>query len=179
LNKFLRFAGSKVFEISPRETFGESVRIAAVVTEVKIVVTRNSGQEMAFVRVEDDTGSIELIVFPKIFKFTRNYWVDFKPLLISGRVDSREETPTLIVEAIDTGETKTEGKNEVFVRIPKDVSPFKLRTLKTILEESAGFSPITLVFEGRRERVKLAIKISWSEDLARKISQILEAEEAS
>ena len=172
-------ATHKVFEISPRETFGESVRIAAVVTEVKIVVTRNSGQEMAFVRVEDDTGSIEVIVFPKIFKFTRNYWVDFKPLLISGRVDSREETPTLIVEAIDTGETKTEGKNEVFVRIPKDVSPFKLRTLKTILEESAGFSPITLVFEGRRERVKLAIKISWSEDLARKISQILEAEEAS
>ena len=172
-------ATHKIFEISPHETFGESVRIAAVVTEVKIVVTRNSGQEMAFVRAEDETGSIELVVFPKIFKFTRNFWVDFKPLLISGRIDSREEAPTLIVEAIDSGEVKQGEQNEVFIRVPKEVSSGKLRSLKGILDINPGAAAVTLVFEGRRERVKLPAKISWSEDLALKISQILEAQEAS
>ena len=132
-----------------------------------------------FVRAEDETGSIELVVFPKVFKFTRNFWVDYKPLLISGRVDSREETPTLIVEAIDTGDTKSERQNEVFIRVPKGVSPAKLRSLKGILDTNPGAATVTLVFEGRKERVKFSAKISWSEDLARKISQILEAEEAS
>jgi DNA polymerase-3 subunit alpha len=179
LGKLSHEATHKVVEISSHETLGESVRIAAVVTEVKIVVTRNSGQEMAFVRAEDETGSIELVVFPKIFKFTRNLWVDYKPLLIAGRVDSREETPTLIVEAIESSESNPESKNEVFIRIPKNVSGYKLRSLKGILEESSGYSPVTLVFEGRKERVRLPIKIGWSEDLARKIAQILEAEEAS
>ena len=172
-------ATHKIFEISPHETFGESVRIAAVVTEVKIVVTRNSGQEMAFVRAEDETGSIELVVFPKIFKFTRNLWVDYKPLLISGRIDSREEAPTLIVEAIDSGEVKQGEQNEVFIRVPKEVSSGKLRRLKGILDVNPGAAAVTLVFEGRRERVRLPAKISWSEDLALKISQILEAQEAS
>ncbi len=172
-------ATHKIFEISPHETFGESVRIAAVVTEVRIVVTRNSGQEMAFVRAEDETGSIELIVFPKIFKFTRNYWVDFKPLLISGRVDTREETPTLIVEAIDSGESKSSQQNDVFIRVPKGISAVKLRSLKAVLDLNPGNATVTLVFDGRKERVRLPVKISWSEDLARKIAQILEAEEAS
>ena len=41
--------------------------------DIKIVVTRRTGAEMAFIRVEDGTGSLDLIVFPKIFLKTRNY----------------------------------------------------------------------------------------------------------
>ncbi|MEJ2441465.1 MAG: DNA polymerase III subunit alpha, partial [Patescibacteria group bacterium] len=51
-------ATHKIFEISPYETIGETVRVAAIVSDVRIVVTKRSGQEMAFVRVEDDTGSL-------------------------------------------------------------------------------------------------------------------------
>jgi DNA polymerase-3 subunit alpha len=172
-------ATHKIFEISPHETYGENVRVAAVVTDVKIIVTKNSGQEMAFVRVEDDTGSIELVVFPKLFKATRNYWVDYKPLLISGRVDSREETPALIVEAIDSSESVRAKQNEVFIRVPANSSPDKLKTLKSLLLESPGDSSVILVFEGKKERIKLPLKIGWSETLARKISLIFDTTEAS
>jgi DNA polymerase-3 subunit alpha len=172
-------ATHKIFEISPHETYGENVRVAAVVTEVRIVVTRNSGQEMAFVRAEDDTGSIDLVVFPKIFKSTRNVWIDNKPLLISGRVDSRDETPALIVEAIQTEEAGSESENEVFIRIPKEASADSLKRLKNLLLANPGRGRVTLVFEEKKKRVGLPIKILWSEALAREISGLFDNKNSS
>ncbi len=166
-------ATHKIFEISPQSTFGETVRVAAVVSEVRIVVTRTSGAEMAFVRVEDGTGSLELVVFPKIFRVTRDVWVDYKPLLISGRVDAREETPALIVEAIETIDALRDRPREVFINIPKEADTSRLKELKSLLILNSGDQFVTLVFEGK-QKIRLPIKISWSENLARLISEVLE-----
>lgn len=176
---FLHEATHKIYEISPHENLGENVRIAAVVTETKIVVTRASGAEMAFVRVEDDTGSLELVVFPKIFRATRDYWVDYKPLLICGRVDSREETPTIIVESIKTGEDMGENEKSVFIRVPKEIKREDLGKLKELLLASPGEMSVTLVFAGNSHKITLPFKISWTEELARQISEVLEKEAVS
>lgn len=168
-------ATHKIFEISPNESLGENVRVACVVTEVRIVVTRTSGAEMAFVKVEDGTGILELVVFPKIFRETRSLWVDYKPLLVSGRVDSREETPTLIVEAIKTAQDQKEKEKKVFLTIPKGVSAQDLRKLKALLLDSPGEMTATLDFAGEARRVTLPFKIAWTEELARKIAEVLEA----
>lgn len=175
ISPFSHEATHKIFEISPHESLGESVRIACVVTEVRIVVTRTSGAEMAFVRAEDDTGSLELVVFPKIFRETRSYWVDFKPLLISGRVDAREETPTLIVEAIKTQDDVGGKEKDVYIRIPEKAGPEELKKLKSLLLGSPGSMSVTLVFAGNSQKVNLSFKILWTPELARKIADILEA----
>ncbi|MGB6838659.1 MAG: DNA polymerase III subunit alpha, partial [Microgenomates group bacterium] len=173
-------ATHKIFEISPYETIGETVKLAAVVSEVRIVVTRRSGQEMAFVRVEDDTGSLELIVFPRIFKQTRQYWVDNKPLVVSGKVDSREESATLIVEAIETSEGVQERQKNVYIKVPKRASANELTQLKKLLVKHPGDQNVILMFEGnKKDKVKLPFKISWSERLARLITEVLEAEVSS
>ena len=167
-------ATHKIYEISPELSYGENVRIAAVVKAVRVVVTKNSGAEMAFVEVEDDTGTINLVVFPKIFKSTRDFWVDYKPLLISGRVDSRDDEPSLLVEAIETLDSVHNQPKDVFVRIPEKISIDKLNDLKRIILENPGQSPVTLVFAGRKKRVKLNVKISWTENLARQIAHVIE-----
>lgn len=169
-------ATHKIFEISPHETIGEKVKIAAVVSEVKIIVTRRSGQEMAFVRVEDDTGSLELVVFPKIFSQTRDYWVDNKAFIISGRVDNREDAPTLIVETIETGmEEKDKNSQNVFIKVPKRAKAHELSQLKKLLIDHPGDQNVILVFEGRKEeKVKLPYKIEWNARLARRITEALE-----
>ena len=168
-------ATHKIYEISPHQTYGETVKIAAVVTEVRIVVTKTSSQEMAFVKVEDATGTIELIVFPKIFRATREYWVDYRPLLIAGRVDTREESPSLIVEAIDSAESIKEKPKEVFIRIPGHTSTDQLKNLKYLLTSNLGNLKVTVVFEGKNRRITLPFRINWTSDLARQINQILES----
>lgn len=168
-------ATHKIYEISPHQTIDERVRIAGVVSDVRIVVTRRSGQEMAFVRVEDDTGSLDLVVFPKIFERTKGYWIDNRPLLVSGRVDRREESPALIVEAIEMKDKLEKGDKNLFVTIPANTDAAKLRQLKNLLISQSGDQSVILVFEGNsKERVKLPFKISWSQRLARQISEVLE-----
>ena len=134
---------------------------------------------MAFVRVEDDTGSIEVVVFPRIFDKTRNYWVDYKPVLVTGKVDSREDNPSLIAEAIDTLETIGEGTKQVFIKVPKNISLSKLRDLKKLLVASQGEHEVVLVFAGNAHKLTLPFKISWDETLAKQISNVLDVGEPS
>ena len=171
----------KIFEISPKESLDELVRVAGVVTDIKIVVTRRTGAEMAFIRVEDGTGSLDLIVFPKIFLKTRNVWIDNKPILISGRVDTKDESPAIIVEAVETKETmnniNSDDNNKsdhLYVRIPKDTQKYQLTRLKNLFIENPGSKRVSLIFEGKEDKkVDLNIRVNWSEQTAAEISEIL------
>lgn len=169
----------KIFELTGSEYYPELVRVAAIVSEVRVITTKKTGAEMAFAKVDDGTGTIELVVFPKIFKSTRDFWVDGQPLLIVGKVDVRDETPGIIVEAIETLASLNEKKErEVFIKIPEGVNTGILTRLKGVLTNNLGDQTGYLVFDnpegGSRKKVKLPFKIAWNENLAKEISAILE-----
>ena len=166
----------RIFEISGGETYSDMVRIAAVVSEVRVTVTRKTGAEMAFGKVDDGTGTMEIVIFPKIFKETRDFWNEGQPLLLHGRVDSRDERPSLIIEAIETLSSMSDKKErEVFIKVPKGILAETLKALKLLLTQNLGEHTAFLVFDGPEKRkIKLPFKISWNETLAKGISGILE-----
>lgn len=169
----------KIFEISATDYYPDLVRIAAVVSEVRVILTKKTGAEMAFAKVEDGTGSMELVVFPKIFKSTRDFWVEGQPLLIVGKVDVRDESPSLIVEEIETLASLSQKKQrEVFIKIPKSANANTLGRLKTLLTGSLGEQVGYLIFENGK-RVRLPFGIAWNESLAKEINRILEPSSAS
>ena len=69
---------------------GMTVRLACVVTAVKLKSTKN-GSMMAYVTVEDDTAAIELVVFPKALQQCGAYLTADSAVLLTGRIDAREE----------------------------------------------------------------------------------------
>mgnify|MGYP001601638013 FL=1 len=158
-------ATHKINEISSEITAGENIRIAGVVREVRAIVTKN-GSGMAFVKIEDTTGTIELVVFPKIYKSSKNVWVDGKAVLVSAKVDSRNDTPTLLVEAVKTKDS------EISIQIPKNTSSGKLKKLKELLIQNTGDEQVVLIIENKT--IKLPIKVSWTNSLAKKIEATLE-----
>jgi len=164
----------KIYEISAEENYPDLVKVAGVLTEVRVIVTKKSGAEMAFAKAEDGTGTLELVVFPKIFKDTRDFWIEGQPLLITGRVDVRDESPNLLVESIETMAGLDEKKErEVYIKIPKNVETNTLRKLKELLVSNPGDQTGYLMFEGGR-RVKLSFKIAWNETLAKAIADTLD-----
>ena len=167
-------ASHKIFEISGTETYGEIVGVAAVVSEIRVITTKNSGAEMAFVKVDDGTGMIELVVFPKIFKSTRDFWVEGKPLLIHGKIDVRNDTSNLLVESIETLDSLGDKKErEVFIKVPKKTSVEGLSRLKNLLTQNLGNQTAYLMFEGGK-KIKLPFKITWTERLAHEILEAIE-----
>jgi hypothetical protein len=50
--------------------------------------------------VEDLTGSVEVVVFPKVYEQTVHSWADDAVVLVAGRIDRRDETPQILCEAV-------------------------------------------------------------------------------
>ncbi|HET7099178.1 MAG TPA: DNA polymerase III subunit alpha [Patescibacteria group bacterium] len=168
----------KINEISPEERYTDLVRVAGVITEVRVITTKKSGAEMAFAKAEDGTGTIELVVFPKVFKDTRDFWVQGQPLLIIGKVDTRDETPAILVESVETLASLNEKNDgEISIRIPKKTDANTLQELKTFLTTNLGDRRAILLFEGESGRegkkIKLPFQISWNDTVSKGISGIL------
>lgn len=88
----------------PIKNLGNSrsqVSISGFVSTIKKVTTKN-GKAMLFVNLEDLTGNIEVIVFPRILEENPVVWKQDNILVIEGRLDTRGGEPKLICEVART-----------------------------------------------------------------------------
>ena len=74
----------------------EKATIAGIVNKVTVKNTRNN-QIMAFLTIEDMTGEVEVIVFPREYERYRMLFVKEKKLLISGRVSHEEDKDAKLI----------------------------------------------------------------------------------
>lgn len=67
----------------------KSVTIGGSILDVREITTKN-GQKMAFVKLEDLNGEIELILFPNAFQQTVGLWERDRIVLVRGKVSSKD-----------------------------------------------------------------------------------------
>jgi DNA polymerase-3 subunit alpha len=75
---------------------GEKVKIGGLVTGVRRILTKTKSQ-MAIVTLEDLHGTIEAVVFPRVYERSADVFKDDAILVIEGKVDTRGERPQLVV----------------------------------------------------------------------------------
>ena len=90
---------NNIEDLADLET-GRRIRIAGGVVRIKKVNTKRNNSEMIFVTVEDLTGVVECVVFPKIYVQSRSFWFRDSLLLISGKIDRRDERVNILVDSI-------------------------------------------------------------------------------
>ena len=151
---------------------GKTVRIACAVIRNKIMTTR-SNSTMAFTNVEDLTGTMEIVVFPKVLAHCRDLLLDNAVVVITGRVSVKEEENAKLVAdsivAIDEyGSTKpqesekAEKRKGLYLKLPSRTCPefHKVENLLTIFE---GSFPVYMYFEDKKQ-LTLAPKNLWTLD---------------
>lgn len=135
---------------------------------VKMILTKRN-QQMAFARIEDFTGSAEVVILPKIFEQSRDFIREDYPVIIKGKAEVREneeemdeeggmpeETsmakiiadeihPLEAIEALDINSSSSR-RYGCCIRITKS-SPEALCRVKDILEQSSGVFPVYLHVE--------------------------------
>ena len=158
----------KIFELNPEEQKDKIVKIGAVIREVRVITTKKNNSEMAFVKAEDTTGIVDLVVFPKIYQEVRNFLKDGKVAFISGRVDRREEEISFLVETME----ESKGNKGHIIHIPAGTSKEKLLNLKKMFEENRGEDEVTLVFDENNKKVTPQQRIKWSKPFQVEISKI-------
>ncbi len=68
---------------------GKAVRIGGSVTESREITTKN-GQKMAFVKIADMGGEIELILFPNTYQRTVGIWERDNVILVNGKISTKD-----------------------------------------------------------------------------------------
>ena len=75
------------------------VTLGGIIQSTRRVITR-AGSTMLVATLEDLQGSAEVVVFPKVFSETASAWADDAVVLITGRVDHRDESAQLLCETV-------------------------------------------------------------------------------
>lgn len=148
---------------------GKIVKIGVVIKEVRVILTKKNNSEMAFVKAEDTTGVVDLVVFPKLYQDVKNLLLDGKVVIISGKVDRREDELSFLAEEM----TEVKHDNSHLVRIPADTQKEKLLDLKNLFEENVGGEEISLFFEKDKKKIVAKQKVTWTEELERSIARVL------
>ncbi|MCL2323394.1 MAG: OB-fold nucleic acid binding domain-containing protein, partial [Oscillospiraceae bacterium] len=90
---------------------GDKVIIGGIITSVSLKYTRND-QQMAFITIEDLTGFIEVIIFPKIYQVEKLKIAEDNVVIVKGKVSLREdEEPKITCDSVDILEKKIEEKS--------------------------------------------------------------------
>ena len=136
---------------------GQKVNIAGVISSAKTKTTRNNSL-MAYVTLEDDTGSMELLVFSRVLGESGSYIKENMPVLATGRISVRDEkAPQLMVDSVrpllqdgaapaeEPDEPKGKKRQKLFVRLPSAHDP-RWRKIQLILELFPGDEPFKAKF---------------------------------
>ncbi|MEK7652830.1 MAG: DNA polymerase III subunit alpha [Patescibacteria group bacterium] len=78
---------------------GMTVAVAGIINEVKTINTK-SFEKMAFINFSDFTGTIEIVVFPKIFEKYKELLEPNLCVIIKGRISYRKDSISLLAEAV-------------------------------------------------------------------------------
>ena len=88
------------------------VRVAGLVREVRRVVTRK-GQIMAYASLEDLTGTVDVVLFPRVFEQARLLFEPDKVVVVQGKVDARAGSTRATGSATSSVEPEIESEVEV------------------------------------------------------------------
>jgi len=87
---------SKISSILPSRI----CKIGGIISRIKKIITRN-GSPMLFMKVEDLTDKIEVVVFPSQISKNPSAFQENKIVFVSGRVDNKDGVPKLICQEIE------------------------------------------------------------------------------
>lgn len=89
--------GTLIKKIQNEIKVNTPVTVAAIIDDVRIVTTKNNAR-MAFVKLTDLTGSIDAVVFSKLFEIAKDILVIDNIIVLQGKVTERNGEKSLMIE---------------------------------------------------------------------------------
>ncbi|MBI5237540.1 MAG: DNA polymerase III subunit alpha [Deltaproteobacteria bacterium] len=134
---------------SLKESDAAEVTVAGIAVDLREILTKK-GERMAFVRIEDTTGSIEAVVFSDLYKKVRDLLSSDTPVIVTGRLERDEDEAKLIaaeiigIDDVKKAEKKIRARSAHITVNAMALNIEKLEGLKKIISENPGPSQVLL-----------------------------------
>jgi len=125
-----------------RRREGETVLAGGMVAGVRTTTTKK-GEPMAFVQLEDVTGSVEVVVFNSTYAAARGLLVEDAVLVVKGRVDHKQQGETKLVALEVSAFEATPERREVRLKVDARSAPAGvIRELAGVVRDFPGEAPV-------------------------------------
>ncbi|MEW6623847.1 MAG: DNA polymerase III subunit alpha [Bacillota bacterium] len=152
------------------------VVLGGVIVHIKRTITKK-GDAMAYVTLEDNTGSIECLVFPSAMTNCVEFLQEDRVVQVEGRISCQDEQLKCVVKSMKPI-NKDRGK-KVYIKLNGSCQITHLDNLRNILTNYAGEVPVCLEI-GNFEKKILVDRQFWvnnCEDLVVKLNSLAVVDE--
>jgi DNA polymerase-3 subunit alpha len=166
------------------------VSVAGIVQTLKMKNTR-SGSMMAYVSLEDDTASMEMLAFSNVLSQYGGYIRENEAVVVTGRLSMRDEKePQIVINRVRpisdfakdpspveeptrpaTADKVREGV--LYLRLPSEEDPV-FRKIRAILNMFPGDSSVTVYFADTK--LRRGTKCALRETMLAELAKVLGAE---
>ncbi|MBD3270855.1 DNA polymerase III subunit alpha [Candidatus Peregrinibacteria bacterium] len=187
---------AKLIENINQKDVGKPVKVAGLLTNLKTVMTK-SGKAMAYAELDDNTGRINIVFFPKVFENFKFKLQGEQIMYIKGKVNVRNNQYQIGVDDLSTASLDTMIKNAkeagvyqadqdqsnditVFndtltITVPETFTQENFKSLKELLLSIPGDSIVELRIKDGAEykNINTKIKIDSALENLNKIKKLL------
>jgi DNA polymerase III subunit alpha len=159
--------------IGKKELDGKPVTIGGLVMDMREILTKK-GQKMAFVKIEDEYGEVELILFPSTYQQTIGLWERDRVVIVRGKISAKDREGNLTDEIkilVDDAREVTHEQAAAYQetgrkqREVKAVKPRKGTALKTaVAAAKAERAAASIVADAPARPGRVYIRLMKSDD---------------
>ena len=159
---------------------GTRVSLCGLISDITLKNTKN-GDRMAFISLEDNSGEVECVVFPKVYEKTAHIIRLDNCVCLNGNVSSRDDEVKLLASGIfeleenltykgkpkreqqtATASKQAERVKKLFLRLP-DLNCEKTQVAKNIIEKHSGNTVVMLFDSSSKQYSTYKSRVELSE----------------
>jgi DNA polymerase-3 subunit alpha len=173
-NTIKMYATCAIAEVNEKDQ-GSPITVGGMITSTKRITTKN-GDPMAFVGVEDLTGSVEVVVFPRTYQKYGRLLNPDTPVLLEGRIDKNGEGIKIIADSVRELQKNISG--ELYLKIQNTDKTF-LQQIQRVLKNFPGHTPVYLYFpkEKKMARTNTDFWVDLTQPVVEELTQVLGSEQ--
>jgi DNA polymerase III subunit alpha len=151
--------------------------LGGMIMEKKAILTKK-GDKMCFLTLEDLTGKIECIVFPRTYQEYEEILSSEEPLIMTGQVNLSESPrkffPAKILNLKDQAEDRVTGVR-INVKL-EELSPTRLERFRQVLLSYRGSVPSHVIFESQEGKARMLLgqdfMVNPTPQMAAKVNEV-------
>ncbi|MFD2681573.1 DNA polymerase III subunit alpha [Bacillus seohaeanensis] len=133
--------------------------VGGYITSLKTIRTKK-GEVMAFLQISDESGDIEAVVFPSVYRKHMNKIQEGAIQLFEGKLEIRNEKLQLIVNTVESIEELTarikNNDRKLFLKIERSQDPqLIMNKVRKVIQKHKGNQPVVVYYELENKGIQL------------------------
>jgi DNA polymerase III subunit alpha len=158
-------------DINQKNT-NEQVKFVAVISKLKPIRTKKDNSQMAFLTLEDQSGQIEAVIFPRAYENFLPLLSENKPLYFEGKISVRDDKKSVLIDSVSEKLPANIKKYDFIIEVPPKTTQTQLMNLNNLLKKNPnGHRGLIVLANGKN--IPIPYGVNYTSVLQDEINQIL------